>query len=135
MLDRNTFVAKYASYLVNSVKAANHQSLEVKLYRNSQIEVFIERMMVGDKRASQCSAGTGLKHRSLYLHITPIVEKTSYGSDNLGAQNKNASTFFVGNEVQIPLSIAFFYVSQPMPLLRQWAKGFTEHGETGYLKS
>src|SRR3972149_1353997 len=77
----------------------------------------------------------GLKHRRFYLHKPLLIEETSYGSDNLAAQSKNAFSLLVGNEVEISLPIAFFYVSQPMPLLRQRAKGFTEHGESGYLQS
>jgi hypothetical protein len=135
MFNRNAFITKDTPYLVDSVEAAYHQSLEVELQSNSQIEVFIKGVVMGDKGARQCSTGMGLKHRSLYLHKTLLIEKASYGSDDLATQNKNVSALFVGNEVEISLPVAFFHVSQPVPLLGQRAKGFTEYGEIGYLQS
>jgi hypothetical protein len=135
MSNRDAFITEGAPYLVNFVKAAYHQSLEMELQGNSQVEVFTESMVMGDKGACQRSAGMGLKHRSFYLHKSLLIEKASYGSDNLATQNKNVFILFIGNEVEISLPIAFFYVSQPMPFLWQRAKGLTEHGKIRYLQS
>jgi hypothetical protein len=131
----NALIAKGAPNLIDPVKAADHQPLEMEFQGNPQIEILVKGMVMSDKGARQRSAGMRLKDRSLYLHKPSVIKKISYGSDGLAAQSKNASTLFVGNQVEISLAIAFFYISQPVPFLGQRAKGFTEHGEIGYLQS
>jgi hypothetical protein len=131
----NALIAKGAPNLIDPVKAADHQPLEMEFQGNPQIEILVKGMVMSDKGARQRSAGMRLKDRSLYLHKPSVIKKIPYGSDGLAAQSKNASALFVGDEVKISLAIAFFHVSQPVPLLWQRTKGFAEHNKIGYLQS
>ena len=65
----HTFVTEVLSDFVYTLKTAYDKSLQVKLGGDTQVEVYIQRVMVGDERTGACSTGDGLKNRRLHFRV------------------------------------------------------------------
>jgi hypothetical protein len=49
MFNRDALIAENASHLIDFVKAAYYQSLEIKFQSDTEIKVLIKRMVMGDE--------------------------------------------------------------------------------------
>ena len=78
VLDRDPFVAEVAIDLEDALKPADHQPLEIKLGRDAQEEIHIERVVMSDERPRGRAAGHRMHHRRLDFHEVVRRRKT-YG--------------------------------------------------------
>ena len=62
-------VAEVAVDLVDALDAAHDGALQVQLGRDAQVELGVERVRVGDERASGCPAVLHLQHGRLDLEV------------------------------------------------------------------
>ena len=60
-------VAEIAVDLVDALQAAHHQPLQVKLRRDAQVEIDIERVVMGDERPRRGAAVDRLHHGRLHF--------------------------------------------------------------------
>ncbi len=67
VLERDALVAEVLAELVDALEAADDQPLEVELGRDPQVEVAVERVVVGGERPRQRAAVERLEHRRLDL--------------------------------------------------------------------
>ena len=58
---------KTAADLEHLLEAADHEALQVQLGRDAQVEVGVERVVVGDEGPGRGAAGDGVQHRRLDL--------------------------------------------------------------------
>ena len=75
VLGRDALVAEDPADLVDAVEAAHDQPLEVELRRDAQVEVHVERVVVGHERPRRRAAGDRLHHRRLDLEEAARVEE------------------------------------------------------------
>ena len=118
MLRRNAFVAKIAVDLVYAVESSDSQPFQVKLRRNPQIEINVQRVVVGDKRPRGRASGDGMHHWCFDFYVTTSVEKPAHFLNDARARHKHLTRFFIGDQVQIPLAVPQLDVRQTVPFLR-----------------
>ena len=75
VLRRDPLVAEVAVDLVDALEAADDQALQVQLGRDAQVEVHVERVVVGDEGPRRGAAGDRLHHRRLDLEEAARVEE------------------------------------------------------------
>ena len=74
---RDALVAEIAIDLIDAVEAADDQALQIKLRRDSQIEVHVERVVMGDKRTRDRAPGDGLHHRRFNFDETVARQESA----------------------------------------------------------
>ena len=129
MARRHALVAEHAVELEDALEAADEQALEVELGRDAQVEIDVERVVVGHERARRGAAGNRLHHRRLDLDEAARGEELAQELDDLRAAAKRRAHLLVGDQVEVALAVARLDVGQAMPLLRQRAQRLGEHAK------
>ena len=78
VLRADALVAEVAVDLVDAVQAADDQALEVKLRRDAQEEVDVQRIVVRREGPRRGAAGDGLHHRGFDFEIAAVVEEAAH---------------------------------------------------------
>ncbi len=126
---RDAFVAKVAVEFENFRKTANEQALEEELGRDAQGEWHGERIVIGLKRASSCTAGYVLEHRRLDFEEVTVLEKAANFGYHEDAFDENIGRLGVAHEVEMALAVLDFAVSNAVPFVGHGAQGLGEHGK------
>ena len=84
VLVRDALVAEVLAELVDAVDAADDQALQVELGRDPQVEVAVERVVVGRERPRQGAAVERLQDRRLDLDEAVLVEPAAHLGDRSG---------------------------------------------------
>src|SRR5262249_51093007 len=111
------FVAEVAVNFVDALETADDQAFEVELRSDAEVEVEIERVVVGDEGARGGAAIDRLHHRRFDLDEALRFELTAQGGDDPRSGDKYFARLGVGNKIEVTLAIADFYVLEAMPLL------------------
>ena len=119
MLGRHALVPEDPAELVDTIEAAHHQALEVKLQRDAQEERDVERVVVGRERPRRRTAGDRLHHRRLDLQEPARVQERADRLDEAGPEPEHFADAGVHEEVHVPLAVPRLHVPQPVPFLRQ----------------
>ena len=123
------FVAEVAVDLVDAVEAADDQALQIKLGRDAQVEIHVERVVMGDERPRDGAAGDGLHHRRFDFDEAVRVEGAAHRLHQLRALQKDFAHLGIHHQVDIALAVAQFDVGEPVPLLGQGQQVFAEEGD------
>ena len=115
----DTLIAEHSADLVDALQPADDQSLEVELERNAELDILVERVVVGLEGSCRGAAGVRDQHGGLDLHEALLVQKTADLRDDLAALDKGIAHVLVHDEVDIALTVARIAVGEPVPLLRQ----------------
>jgi len=83
MANRDAFVTEVTVNFEYAFEAANHQTLEVKFRRDTQVHVQIQRVMMSDKRTRSRTAWDHLHHRGFYFHKAASNHELTNASHNL----------------------------------------------------
>src|SRR2546430_13958942 len=124
MLRRNPFIAEIAVDLVYAVEPSDSQPFQVRLRRNPQIEINVQGVVVGDKRPRGRASGDGMHHWRFDFDATARVEKPTHFLDDARARYEDLTRLFIGDQVEISLSVAQLNIRKAMPFLRQRQQGF-----------
>ncbi len=100
---------------------------------DAQIQVGVERVVMGDERTRQRAAGNPLEHGRLDLEEAARIEEAAQGAHHFRAHDEYLLNLFVGDEVEVALTIADLDIPQAVPLLGQGAEGLGEEGEVGHF--
>ena len=82
---RDALVAEDATDLEHPLHAADDQPLEVQLQRDAQVQVHVERVVVGDERSGMGATGLEVQHRCLDLDEAFGVQRAAEAGDDLVA--------------------------------------------------
>ena len=63
-----TLVTEYAANLIYFFKSAYDQALQIKLQRNTKLQIFVKSVEMCFKRSCRSSSCIGNQHRSFYFH-------------------------------------------------------------------
>src|SRR3989338_731966 len=130
MAHGNPFVAKVAVELKDALDAPNQEAFEKEFRRHPQVEIQIQRVVVGDKRPGRRASGDGLHHRRLHLQKIPLLKKAPNETNNPRAPFKHLSDLLIDHEIDIPLPVAGLDIRQTMPFLRQRPQTFAEQADS-----
>ena len=118
---RDALVAEATTDLEHLVEAADHEALEVELGRHAEVEVDVERVVVGDERARRGPAGDRVQQRRLHLHETLVPQALAHAAHDVAAQLEQGPAALVGPQVDLALAIARLGVAHPVPLVAEVA--------------
>ena len=127
-------VAEVAVDLVDPGDAAHQKPLEVELRRDAQIEIDVERVVMGLERPGRGAARDHLHHRRLDLQEAAGVEKLADSLDDACPHLEHPARLLVGGEVEVALAVAGLDVGQAVPLLGQRPHRLREHLEVVHLE-
>ncbi len=128
VLGGDALVAEDGPNLVDAVEAADDEALEVQLGGDAQIEVAVERVVVGDEGLGGGAPGRGLEDGRFDLQEAPLVQEVADGGDDAAAQAEDVAHGGVGHEVEVALAIAHLHVLKAVPLLGRGAQGLGQEG-------
>jgi hypothetical protein len=114
---RHALVAEILVELEDAVQTADHESLEVQLGRDAQVELHVERVVVRDEGPRGRAAVEGLQHRRLDLEVVAILEEAADVRDDAAAGLERPPDVVVDDEVDVALAVADGDVRQAVPLL------------------
>ena len=106
----HALVAEILRELVHAFESADNQSLEIQFVGNTQIQRYVQRIVVCDERTGRCTAGDALKDGSLHLDIAGCIEIGTHGVVHCGAFEEDILHSFVHNQVDIAAAVAKFGV-------------------------
>ncbi len=119
MRGRYSLVAEDVPDFVDLVEPADNQPFEVKLQGDTQVKVAVERIMIGNKRPCQSSAGSLMQYRRLDLDKALFIEEPADSADNAAPCLEHVFDLAIGDEVDIPLAVPYLDITEPVPLFRQ----------------
>src|SRR5437867_9040863 len=124
---RDAFIAEVPADLENFVEPAHKQTLQVKLWRDAQIKIETERLVMCAKRLGRRAARYGLQNRRLDFHKTAVLEKAANLAHHRNPLPKVLAGLLVRDQIEISLTIARLDILQAMPFFRQWPQRFRQH--------
>ena len=133
VLRADALVAEVAVDLVDPIQPADDQSLEIKLRRDAQKQIHIQRVVVGRERPRGRTAGYLLHHRGFHFEISAVVEELPQRLERLGTLDEDFSGFEVGEQIHITLAVAQLHIGEAVKLLREREHGFGEKGQAFHV--
>src|SRR5438270_11331841 len=100
VLGRDAFVTEVAIDLIDAVKSADGQALEVKFRGDAQVEINIECVVMRSERTRGGAAGEWLHHRSLNFDETASVKKSANGLHHFAAFYEYIADLSVHREIK-----------------------------------
>ncbi len=119
VLRRDALVAEVPVDLVDAIEPADHQPLEVQLGRDAEVELHVERVVVGDEGLGGCAAWNRLHHRGLDLEKAAGVEECPHLADQPALDRERLAHLRVHHEIDVAPAVPCLHVLEPVPLLRQ----------------
>src|ERR1051326_302298 len=105
-------VTEVVSDLVHLREPAHDAALEIQLIRDAQVDVAVERLVVGDERPGRCAPVHRLQHRRLHLEIAARIEETADVADRAGPQPEHLAHFRMHRQIGVALPGAQLGVRQ-----------------------
>ena len=133
MFSGDAFVPEVAADLEDLVKPAYEQTLQIKLWRDAQIQIEAERLVMGVKRFGRGAAGNGLQNRRLHFQKAALLKEAPGFTDNRDPLFEHEAGTLVRKKIEITLSVADLDGLQPVPFFRQRPQSFREHPEGAHL--
>ena len=125
---RDALVAEVLADLVDAVETAHQQSLQIQFGSDAQVEVAIQRVVMGRKGTSESAAGQGLEDRGLHLHEALGVQIAAHGRHQLAPRPQLPGDVGIAHQVDVALPVPGLAVLEPVKLLGQGPQGLGEHG-------
>src|SRR4029077_8184712 len=100
-------------------ETSHEQPLQVQLQGDPQIQVAVQRVVVGQERTGVAAARDLLQDRGLDVEKPTLLEQPPQRSDDPRPRPKDLADLRVCDEVYVALSVPDFHILQSMPLLRQ----------------
>ncbi|RMS27317.1 hypothetical protein ALP71_05775, partial [Pseudomonas coronafaciens pv. garcae] len=130
---RNAFVAEVAVDLKDFFEPADHQTLEVQLWRDTQEHFQVECIVMGFERLGSSTAGNGLQHRRFDFEEVALHQEATDMSDYLRAHAERLTHVFVDDQVDVTLTIALLGVRQAVVLVGQRAQRLGQQAHASHL--
>ena len=110
VLRRHPLVAEELAQLVDVLEAADDRPLQVELGGDPQVEVAVERVVVGLERPRRGAAGHPLQHRRFHLDVAAFVEVVADRRHHLGPHREDLARALVRHQVELALAVAHLRV-------------------------
>ena len=97
----HSLVAELSAYFVNLFKAADNTPFQMKLRRYTHIHIYIEGIVMGDKRSGVRSACQGIEHGRFHLDKSLFIQNFPYGGNYLAALYEHLFDFGIDYKVDV----------------------------------
>ena len=119
----HTFVAEKTANFVNTLKATNDKALEVKFRCYAHVHVDIQSVVVSYKWTCVCATWNCVQDWCFHFDKATVIQKLADGLHDATTDNKRALNIWVGNEVNVTLTVTCFKVAKSVVLFRKWQQG------------
>ena len=126
MLGREALVAEVLAELVDALEAADDQALEVQLGGDAQVQVAVERVVVGGEGARQRAAVQRLQDGRLDLDEALAVEVAAHRGDDPRAVDEQPARVLAGDQVELAPAVARLDVAETVVLVGRRAQRLGE---------
>ena len=99
----------------------------MQLGRDAQIEVDVERVVVGDEGLGRGAAGDRVQHRRLDFEIAARDEMAAHRGDDPAAPAQGLAAFLVHDQVEIALAVAQLDIGEAVKFLGQRQQRLGQH--------
>lgn len=100
----DSFVTEQTSNLVDTVDSSDNEHFVVELRSDTQEQVHVQIVVMGDKRLGSGSTSNLVHDRGLDFEETEVVEVAAQESDNLAADDKVVLDTRVKDQIQVALA-------------------------------
>jgi hypothetical protein len=121
-----TFVSEVTSDLEHSLEPTNRCLFQACLGRYAEEELLIEVVMVRDEWLCSSSGSSVSEDWSLDLDESMLMVEISHISDEARSEKHSLVSFFVGDKIEISLSILDLLILESVEFLRKRSDGFCE---------
>ena len=121
-----TLIAEFSPNLIHTLHSAHNQSLQIKLQRNTKLQILTQRVKMRLKRPRSCASCIGHQHRRFHLHKSLSIQITADRTDYLRTLDKCILNLWIHNQIHIPLPITHIRISKSMMLLWKNLQAFGE---------
>ena len=132
MAGRHAFVTEVAVDFKHALKAAYHQTFQIKLGSDTPIQRDVQRVVVGNERTGCRTAGNRVHHRGFHFKILLASHEVADGLDDAAAFFEDFARFGIYDQIGITLAVAGFLVFQAVHFIRQRAQGFGQQADLAY---
>src|SRR5207245_9454575 len=94
-------IAEVAVALINAIQASHHQPLQIELWRDAQVEIEVESVVVRDERPRRGATGNRLHHRRLYFDEASGFEEVAQFADALSASLQDLPHSSVADQIAV----------------------------------
>ena len=127
----DAFVAKAAVDLKHALKTADDQTFEVKLGRDAQKHLLVQRVVVRHKRFGIGAARNRVQHRRFHLQEVVVNHEAAHAGHRLAAVGKTLARRCVGDQVHITLAVLDLLVGDAVKFVGQRAQAFGDQANAG----
>ena len=106
----HTFVTEVTADLIHTLQAAYDQALEVQFGRDTQIHIYVERVMMGNERTGTRTACYLLQDRGLHLRVARFIEYLTHGAQDRRAFEERIFDTLIHHQVHITLAVTLLGV-------------------------
>jgi hypothetical protein len=129
VLRRDALVAEVLAELVDPLEASHDQPLEVQLRGDPQIEVAVQRVVVGGEGPRQRTAVERLQDRRLDLDECVRVQVGAHRRDDSRPVDEQPAGVLTCDQVELPAAVARLDVAEAVVLVRWRAQRLAENLE------
>ena len=115
----NTLITEYTADLINSLKSAYDQSLQIKLKRNTKLNILVQCIVMCLERSCGCTTCIGNQHWCLHFHKVASCKKVTDFFQDLGTLDKYVLAVLIHDKVYVSLTITCICICQSVELLRK----------------
>ena len=122
VLRRDALVAEHLAHVVHVLHAADDAAVEEQLDGDAQVQVAVERVVVGRERPRPGAAGERLQRRRFDLDEVAFGQPLADREDDLVARDEQLARVLVGEQVELAVAVAGAGVAEPVVLVRRRAQ-------------
>ena len=133
MARRDAFVTEVAVDFEYAIETAHHQTFQIEFRRDAQVHINVERVVMGDERTRGGAAWDHLHHRRFHFHKVAAHHELADAGHDLGANAEGFARLFVGDQIEVALTIARFLIGQAVKFIRQRTQRFGQQAQFGAM--
>ncbi len=122
VLGGDALVAEHLAHVVDVLHAADDAAVEEQLDGDAQVEVAVERVVVGRERSRAGAARQRLQRGRFDLHEVALGQPFADREDDLVARDEQLARLLVGDQVELAVAVARARVAQAVVLVRRRAQ-------------
>ncbi|OPZ60342.1 MAG: hypothetical protein BWY86_01024 [Candidatus Aminicenantes bacterium ADurb.Bin508] len=129
VLEVDPFVAEATVDFVDSVETSDDEPFQVEFRSDSQVELHVQSVVVGDEGTGVGPPGDGVEHGGLDFEVASLVKKFSDSPDDLEPLLEDHSSLRVHDQVEVALSVPGLFVLETVELFGHREKALGEESK------
>ena len=130
---RNSLIPEVAVDLEHALEAADDQTLQIKLRRDPQIKLHVQRVVMGLEWPRGSTAGDRMHHRRFDFEVTMADHEFAHRLDNFRAHDKGIAHLRIHDQIDIAHAIALFGIGEAVEFFRQRADRLGDQANRFYV--